>query len=409
MPTLRFIQLADLHLGAPFAWLPAEARAERQRDQRRALEAAVAAAIDRRATAILVAGDLFESPGVDADTLAFAATAFARPGCPPVFLAPGAHDPAATPSPVWDPRLVAARGAAWPPHVCVFDAPAWERADLTAAPVTIWGRGVASATRAARPLESRALPPAAQFEAARVHVAVFDGTLDGRGPAHAAPVAPFSAGEVIASPFAYLAAGCGHDALALDGPLGPRLATAGSAVAITPDEAGSHGALEVRIDRDSRRVEIEPLALDDRRVLDVAVDATGAASPDAIDYRVAEALRAAGATPRDLARVRLTGRLARGVRYAAPGAEAAGQAWIVRVDPRGLRPDHDLAGLRARVPTTTEDRFAHALLAELDAETDATKRARLAAALYHGLDAFRLREVRPGYEALAAPAAEVTP
>jgi len=406
LPTLRFIQLSDLHLGAPFAWLPAAARAARRRDQQQALEAAVDAAIARRATAILVAGDLFDAPGVDADTLAAAAAAFAKPGCPPVFIAPGAHDPAEAQSPLWNARLATARGVDWPAHVCVFDAPAWARADLTAVPVTIWGRGFARATAEARPLEPRALPPAGQFEPARVHVAVFDGTRDDR-PGAPGGIAPFTAAEALASPFAYLAAGAGHRADAIDGPAGPRLANAGSAVALTFDETGTHCALEVRIDRDSRRVEVEPLPLDTRRVLDVTVDVTGAAGADAIDHRLAEALRTAGATARDLVHAHLTGRLARGVRYAVAGDEVAAQVFALRID-HSAPPDHDLAGLRARVPTTTEDRFAHALLAELDAETDPAKRGRLTAALYHGLDAFRVRAVAPGYESLSAPA-EATP
>src|SRR5438093_12380257 len=89
----KFLQVSDLHLGAPFGWLPAERRAERWRDQRRALEAAVRVAIDRGTDAILIPGDLFDQEGVDAEALAFAVHAFDAAGCPPVFIAPGNHDP----------------------------------------------------------------------------------------------------------------------------------------------------------------------------------------------------------------------------------------------------------------------------------------------------------------------------
>src|SRR5262249_29161740 len=89
VPTLPFIQLSDLHLGAAFAWLPPDRRAVRRREQCAALDAAIQAAIDRSAVAILLPGDLFDAEGVDAGTLAFAVHAFERPGCPPVFIAPG--------------------------------------------------------------------------------------------------------------------------------------------------------------------------------------------------------------------------------------------------------------------------------------------------------------------------------
>ena len=176
---------------------------------------------------------------------------------------------------------------------------------------------------------------------------------------------------------------------------------------ITDVESGAHGILEVRLDVGTRVAAIEAIGVDERRVHSVTADVTGAASAEAIDYRILEALRAAGVTERDIVRVRLTGRIVRGVRYEAAGPDVAGHTFALRLDLRELRPDYDLAGIRAREPSTTEDRFAHALLAELDSEQDPAKRARILSALYYGLDAFRLREVAPGWEEMAAPVEEV--
>jgi hypothetical protein len=98
--------------------------------------------------------------------------------------------------------------------------------------------------------------------------------------------------------------------------------------------------------------------------------------------------------------VRLSGRLARGVRYAGPGPELRARVFHLQIDLRRLRPDYDLAAYREREPGTTEDRFARALLEQRDAETDPLQRAVIESALYYGLDAFRLREVVPAYEEL---------
>src|SRR5262245_59091364 len=103
MPVARFLQISDLHLGRPFVWLPPDRRAERRADQRRALEQAVREAIERGAHAILIPGDLFDVEGVDAGTMAFALNVFAISGCPPVFIAPGNHDPWSESSHLWGP------------------------------------------------------------------------------------------------------------------------------------------------------------------------------------------------------------------------------------------------------------------------------------------------------------------
>ena len=408
VPTLRLIQLSDLHLGAPFTWLAPERRAERQREQQRALDRAVQLAIERSAAAILVPGDLFDAEGVNAETMAFALHAFDRPGCPPVFIAPGNHDPCTTQSSYWNERLLQARGWAWPAHVHVFRDAEWSRADLHTAPVTVWGRSfVSNAPAFGRPLESRALPAPASLDSARVHVAVFHGSRENACPPGQKITAPFSDAEMLASPFSYAAVGHYHSLSTIEANGATRLAYAGSPVALNISETGAHGALEVTIDTTARTAQVEPLVLDDRRVYSITADVTGAASADAIDYRIVEALAAAGATERDITRVKLTGRIVRGVRYAAAGTEVAAKVFALRLDLRELRPDYDLEGIRAREATTTEDRFAHALLAELDVEQDTDKRTRILSALYYGLDAFRLREVTPAWEAMSAPPEEV--
>ena len=81
MALARFLQVSDLHLGRPFAWLPADRRDDRRRDQQRALERAVSLAIERGAHAILLPGDLFDSVTVDAGLLTFAIKTFEVSGC----------------------------------------------------------------------------------------------------------------------------------------------------------------------------------------------------------------------------------------------------------------------------------------------------------------------------------------
>jgi DNA repair exonuclease SbcCD nuclease subunit len=412
MALARFLQVSDLHLGKPFAWLPADRREDRRRDQQRALEQAVSQAIERDAHAILVPGDLFDSVSVDAGLLTFAVKAFSVTGCPPVFIAPGNHDPASATNAAWNPRLLQARGIAWPAHVHVFESPGW-----TAAPVPklqgvrVWGRCfTANVESAERPLSREALAAVGGTHPMGFEVAVFHGSREGSCPPGQKVTAPFSDDEVAASPFVYHAVGHYHALSRIEQPLtegvnsaGARLAYAGSGISLDFTESGVHGALEVRIEYGHRMpfIEAEPIELDRRRVYDLAVDVTGSANADAIDRRVLKALDLAGAGELDLAAVRLSGRLGPGVRWTSPGAELRDRVFFMRFDTSGVRPDYDLASYRARDPKTTEERFARDLLEQIDAETDEARRATLEHALYHGLDAFKLREVSPAWDEVA--------
>ena len=141
MAIARFLQVSDVHLGRPFAWLPADRREERRRDQQRALEQAVHQAMERSVHAILVPGDLFDALAIDAGSLTHAIKTFEAAGCPPVFISPGNHDPFSPTSVLWNPRLLAARGLAWPAHVHVFDSPEWSAQQVPRLPgVRVWGR-----------------------------------------------------------------------------------------------------------------------------------------------------------------------------------------------------------------------------------------------------------------------------
>jgi len=140
MSLARFLQVSDLHLGRPFAWLPQDRREDRHRDQQRALEMSVSQAIERGAHALLVPGDLFDSTAVEAGLLTFAIRAFDAKGCPLVFISPGNHDPVSSSNAAFHPRMLQARGMRWPAHVHVFDAPEWRGVPIPGLQgVRVWG------------------------------------------------------------------------------------------------------------------------------------------------------------------------------------------------------------------------------------------------------------------------------
>ena len=405
MGLVRLFQISDLHLGRPFGWLPAERREPRRRDQRSALERGVHEAIVRGAHAILVPGDLFDQESVDADTLAFALEAFNVPGCPPVLIAPGNHDPYFPRSLCWNERLLQARGRQWPAHVHLFTGETWSAFELPGLEgVRVWGRCfVSNAVSADRPLAAASVQGIPAPDGDRVEIGMFHGSREGGCPHGTEITAPFSDEEALASPFTYMAVGHYHASSAIsarsDLAAGVRLAYAGSAVSLDLGETGSHGAIEVRIEYGRRLpfVETEFVPLDRREVHALAVEVTRCGSAEQVDRRVDKALDDAGVAPDDLVTVQLTGRLPHDVRYR-PAPRLRERVFHLRVDARQLRPDHDLESYRSRDPATTEERFVRDLLGRLDAEGDPAQKLLIENALYYGLDAFRLGEVVPAYE-----------
>jgi DNA repair exonuclease SbcCD nuclease subunit len=409
MALARFLQISDLHLGRPFAWLPPERRELRRRDQHQALEHIIKHAIERDVHAILVPGDLFDGVPVDTGSLTFAVRAFSVPGCPPVFVAPGNHDPASTDNAAWNTRLQQARGTHWPSHVHVFDSPRWSAVPLSTLPgVRIWGRAfLTSSGTMDRPLAKSALEGVVTTEPGKLDVALFHGSREGRCPPAQKITAPFSDAEVTASPFVYHAVGHYHQRSEIEQRPGAgtpshgvRLAYAGSPVALDYTEPGDHGALEVlaRFDDHQCVVGVESIKLDRRRVLSTQADVTGCASPEQVDRRILHAYAAAGVSEHDFVKLTVIGRLMPGVRWLSPGRDVFARSFNVRWDRSAVRPDHDLDVLRKSEGRTTEERFALEMLRQIDAEEDAEQRVVLQRALYYGLDAFRVREVLPQWE-----------
>jgi len=409
MALARFLQVSDLHLGRPFGWLASDRQDERRREQRRLLESVVTEAIARGAHAILIPGDLFDAEGVDADTLRSAIGAFEITGCPPAFVAPGNHDPASDSSPYWNPRALAARGMSWPSHVHVFASPHWTSAPVPSLRgVRVWGRCfTANVPSLERPLSADALRDVSGADANGFDVALFHGSREGQCPPGQKITAPFSDDEALQAPFAYVAVGHYHAASRLTASegssAGVRLAYAGSAAVLDPTELGVHGALEVRIEYERRLpfVETEMVVLDRRRALEIHADVANCPSAEHVDRRVLQALERAGATQDDIVTARLTGRLAKGVRLSQASTDVQARAWHLRLDWRRVRPDYDLDAYRAAEARTTEERFAQAMLAQIESESDPQLRALSEAALYYGLDAFRLGEVVPAYDEFA--------
>ena len=410
MNPFSFLQLSDVHLGRPFTWLPTPLAEKRRADQRDLLWRAVKLAIDRRLGAILIAGDLFDGEVADRETVARAIECVSQDGCPPVFIAPGNHDCFSKATFYYDNRKLAAAGqATWPAHVTIFAGPKFASAAVKGRDdVRIWGRCVHENVDSS---ERVLVDDRPALDQAALHILVLHGSRDGFLPPGKKLTSPFNDRELLAWGADYAALGHYHKPATIPDEEGVvRASYSGSPLALAIDETGPRHVQVVTVERNSlhRRVEIETLELDRRRLHRLEVDVTGLGSPDALAAKIHDALETSLVGKDDLAIVTLTGRSRPGVDLlTGMDAENARHFWL-RVDAAQVRPGYDLELYRRGEARTTEERFARSLLAEIEDEKDPERKRLLEAALYYGLDALKLGDVAPRYEIAAGAEGETT-
>lgn len=411
MTEFKFLQLSDLHLGRPFTWLPEAIAEKRRADQRELLWRAVKLAIDRRLGAILIVGDLFDGEVADRETVGRAIECVSQEGCPPVFIAPGNHDCFSRSTFYYDNRrLLAAGQAPWPAHVHIFGSPRFEAAAVAGRDdVTVWGRCVHENVDSSERVLADDRPA---LEEGRLHVLMIHGSRDGSLPPGKRITAPFNDAELLAWGADYAALGHYHRPARITDEEGVvRAAYAGSPIALAIDETGPRHVQVVTVEHNGlhRRVELEPLELDARRLHRIEVSAAGVSSPEGLKSRIDEALETALVGEKDLVIVTLTGRTRPGLDLKPKADEEAGRIFWLKIDASGLRPDYDLSIYRRGEPRTTEERFARSLLEEIEQASDPERKRVLEAALYYGLDALKLGDVAPRYEFEADASGAVTP
>ena len=285
------VHAADVHLETAFTEVRGGAR--RRLALAQAFSRIVDLAIERRADALTLGGDVYEAERAGPQTARFIFAELVRFGGP-VFVAPGNHDP-------YSARSLWARDDL-PPNVRVFAEPAWQMIPL-GEDVTIYGFGHAPA-EPGRPFAS------ARFERSGARIALVHGSDEERCPPGKRATAPFTVAEIIAAGSTIALSGHYHGGGSVERDGVTRLAYPGSPEPIKFGERGNHGALVVTVN--GAQAQVEPVALARTRLLDCTVDLDDAPSEPAVLDELERALAAYGRD--DFVRVKLTGTVAAGTR-----------------------------------------------------------------------------------------------
>ena len=230
---VKLIHCADIHLDTPFRSATPEASAEGRRGLRRALSRLVEYARAEGVSAVLMAGDVFDSATVTSDTVAFFKdTVSALPEC--IFaIAPGNHDPSVEKG-VWD-------ALAGVKNIHIFSKSEMEHIDLEGKNVRIYGYGFTSST-----LESSPMIGFKPEDSGKVNILV----------AHAhvgdplSPHCPVSEGDIEASGFDYCAFGHIHAREGVKYAGKTPYAYSGCLVGRDFGETGEKGAITVTVSDD---------------------------------------------------------------------------------------------------------------------------------------------------------------
>ncbi|HTJ28026.1 MAG TPA: metallophosphoesterase [Candidatus Limnocylindria bacterium] len=285
------VHAADVHLETAFTEVRGGVR--RRAALADAFVRIVDLAIERRADALTIGGDLYEAERAGPQTARFLFEQFARFGGP-VLVAPGNHDP-------YSSRSLYARDDL-PPNVHVFAEPTWSTHPLGDG-ITVYGFGHTPA-EPGRPFAG------ARFERPGVRIALVHGSDEDRCPPGKRATAPFTLAEIRAAGAACALVGHYHNGAVVADAQGPALAYPGSPEPIKFGERGNHGALVVTV-RDGT-VSIEPVETARTRLGDLDVALADAASEHAVLGALEDALRPFGRD--DYLRVRLHGTVAPGTR-----------------------------------------------------------------------------------------------
>lgn len=410
MSGIRFVQFSDLHLDCKLLrsklQLPAEKRAQINRDIQQGLACAVEIARDENADVVLVPGDLWDDESVSFESATFIYDRLASLAPVPVLIAPGNHDPYNRFSyhhPAYYREKV---GKPHPANVHIFRSQQLEPVLVNSIENVAFYGCCFEENKPRRERLLAAFKPKQKMDNTDdpINVLIMHASQDDqlRPSEDQVITAPFSARELLDTGFDYAAFGHYHRFSVIEDITGHvRGAYAGVPVARGLDETGEHYVLSGEIGRGGVLPRtLKKHVVDKRRIVRVPVQIDSTVTNTAAAKElVCAALDAANIAKNDIAYVELHGRTHPEIgKFDFDRSWCDEQCFHVVVDQAALEAEYDLDALLADETSNKriEGRFAARMKALLEQSVDDADRQRLLrSAMAYGLDALNGREVQP--------------
>ena len=398
--SLKFLHLADLHLGSQFFGgrlkLPYDKAEKRVREQHDALSRAVELAHDEDVEIIFIAGDLWEEDGLTADTVAFVLDTLAKAAVP-VVIAPGNHDYYAPGSHYSDEITRSVIGRTWPDNVIIvrdYDFTHFRPPRLDGVSVT----GIAYHSN--QPVKLRRFSKPVGSREADLSICVVHGSRDDHLPPGKLRTMPFSDSELLTQPFDYMALGHYHTSAQIMGTEDlVRAAYPGSAFALSADETGPHGCLIGTVRQGGvEQSSMEFHELDQRRIHRLKLNISGLQYIQAVEKKIAESLADAEVQSQDMVLVELEGTYPQPNRMVFSEDFLMNACFHLTIETSGVKPEWDIDDEDKLEKRTTEGLFRMRLREMIERAEEQDDRAeviRLQNVLYYGLDALHARQIIP--------------
>ncbi len=365
------LHTADVHLdraysGAGMSPAIASARREELRD---GLRRFVDLALETRADAVTIGGDLYEHERVTTDTGNFIRQQLERLGDVPALLAPGNHDPY-VPDSLYH-RLT------WPANVTIFRERSFAPVEL-AGGVTVWGAAHNAPDVRANLLDGFRTPPGGS------HVLLFHGS-DTRSVPEGKPAhAPFRLQDIEATGAGFALLGHYHGAR-LYPREAPRFAYPGSPEPLDFAEEGEHCVARLNVDDGAFSCSLLPFGR--VRYQTLATDVSGMESSDEVRTAIA-----AFGDASLIARVVLSGDLSPDVNLSLQSLyDACAERFAYLDIADRTQPAYRLDEIAEE--STTKGAFARLMRERIEA-SEGDEREIAEAALLYGLQAFDRKEVQ---------------
>lgn len=239
---VRILHAADFHLDSAFGGLKGSQAVQRRQESRETVEQLVDYGNDHGAQLMLLAGDLFDSDSLYAQTTEALAKALER-FAGEVVIAPGNHDYCSVNSP-WKKML-------WPENVHVFTTPEIRSFDFPAYGCRVYGAAFTGPEQT-QELDLSALQP----DPERVNIGLFHGDVGIRDSRYR----PISIGTIKDSGLSYLALGHVHGFRGVEKAGKTFWAYPGCLEGRGFDETGEKGFLFGTVEEETVRLQFVPFA-----------------------------------------------------------------------------------------------------------------------------------------------------
>jgi len=345
---------------------------------------------------VLLPGDLYDFRATSLSAAVEFFDCLRKLGDVPVFIAPGNHDYYSSSSFYNADYLLARRQNPIPANVIVFKNFSFESVvPRSCADVCVSGFAYAGFTNSdERPLQARI-----RRDESKINILLLHGWFEMMKVDISKQTSPFSLEELEMQGFDYAALGHTHSYSEIKSSSGRLLgAYPGSPFGRGLDEEGERYIIVG--EAGGGGCDIQRLKIDKRAIRRLDVELRGAGSTEELKRSIESAVEAGGACGDDIVKINLTGRTKAGFEVKLPDDFLRGRFFSVDFDCEELTPDYDIEELCSEKGSTltVERKFVQLLSERLKAETDPSEKKLLEHALYYGLDALRLKEVRPRYE-----------